>query len=115
MDINTTLFALASDARLAHVPVYDVINALNATTSTGSISIIKGNRSIRIQNLNVLCTVNDAYTVNGKRIVVGNPCFVNNSGRLNIYRHTIAVAEANKAVVAEIIGNDVIENALYRK
>lgn len=115
MDINTTLFALASDARLAHVPVYNVINALNNTTSTGSISIIKGNRSIMIQNLNVLCTINDVYTVNGKRLVVGNPCFVNAFGRLNIWQNTIAVAKANRAIVTEIIGNDAIENALYRE
>lgn len=115
MDINTTLLALSLDTRLAHVPMYDVINALDTTTSTGLISIIKGNRSITIiRNLNVLCTINDAYTVNGKRVVIGNPCFVDAFGRLNIWQNTIAVAEANKAIVAEIIGNDAIENALYR-
>ena len=43
MDINTTLLALASDVRLARVSVYDVINALDITTSTGVTIVIKGN------------------------------------------------------------------------
>lgn len=115
MDINTTLLALASDARLAHVPVYDVINALDVTTTTGFTSIVKGNRFIAIHNMNILCSIDDIYTVNNKRIVIGNPCFVNSLGRLNVWKNTIAIATANKAIVAEIIGDDAINNALYRK
>ena len=115
MDINTTLLALASDTRLARVPMYDVINALNVTTSTGVTSVIKGNHFIAVRDMNILCNIDDVYTVNGKRVVIGNPCFVNALGRLNIWKNTIAVATANKAIVAEIIGDDAINNALYRK
>ena len=115
MDIHTGLLALAADARLARVPVYDVINALDITTSTGVISVIKGNHFIAIRDMNILCNIDDVYTVNGKRVVIGNPCFVNSLGRLNIWKNTIAVATANKAIVAEIIGDDAINNALYRK
>ena len=114
MDINTTLLALASDARLASIPVRDVINALNTTTSTNLISFVKGNRFIAIHNMNILCSIDDIYTVNGKRIAIGNPCFVNALGRLNVWKNTIVVATANKAIVTEIIGDDAIKNAIYR-
>lgn len=114
MDMNTTLLALASDARLASVPVCDVLDALNTTTSTGLVSFIKGNRFVAIQNMNVLCSVDDVYTVNGKRLVIGNPCFVNAFGRLNIWQNTLVVAKADKAIVTEIIGNDAVKYAIYR-
>lgn len=114
MDINTTLLALASDARLASVPVRDVINALNTTTSTNLVSFVKGSHIVAIQNMNVLCSFDDIYTVDDKRIAIGNPCFVNAFGRLNIWQDTIVVATANKAIVAEVIGNDAVKYAIYR-
>ena len=70
---------------------------------------------IAVRNMNILCNIDDVYTVNGKRVVIGNPCFVNALGRLNVWKNTIAIATANKAIVAEIIGDDAINNALYRK
>lgn len=114
MDMNTTLLALASDARLASVPVCDVLNALNLTTSTGLVGFIKGCRIAAIQNMNVLCNIDDVYIINGKRLVIGNPCYVGATGRLNIWQDTIVVAKADKAIAAEIIGDDAIKYAIYR-
>lgn len=112
--MNTTLLALASDARLASVSVCDVLNALNLTTSTGLVSFIKGCRIVAIQNMNVLCNIDDVYVINDKRLVVGNPCYVGITGRLNIWQDTIVVAKADKAIAAEIIGDDAIKYAIYR-
>ena len=113
MDINTTLLALASDARLASIPVYDVLNALETTTDTGFTTFITKPSIIPIHRLNVLCSIKNIYTINDTRIAIGNPCFVHASGRLHIYQNTIVVAEANTAIPIEIISDDVIKNAIY--
>lgn len=114
MDINTALLALASDARLAHVPVYYVLSALEITTSIGFPTFITKPSIIPIHRLNVLCSIKDIYTINDTRIAIGNPCFVHASGRLHICQNTIVVAEANIAIPIEIISDDAIKNAIYR-
>lgn len=114
MNIINAILCLASDARLASVPVCDVLNALNLTTSTGLVGFIKGCRIAAIQNMNVLCNIDDVYVVNGKRVVVGNPCYIGATGRLNIWQDTIIVAKADRAIAAEIIGDDAIKYAIYR-
>lgn len=112
--MNTVLLALASDARLAHVPMCDVINALNTTTSTGFASFITEYSITAIHNMNVLCSINDIYTINDMRVAIGNPCFVGATGKLNICQKTIVVAPANRAIATEIVSDDAIKNAIYR-
>lgn len=114
MDTKTALLALASDARLAHIPVCDVLDALNTTTSTGFASFITSYSILAIQNMNVLCSVNDIYVVNDMRVAIGNPCFVGATGRLNICQKTIIVAPAETAIATEIVSDDAIKNAIYR-
>lgn len=114
MDMNTTLLALASDARLASVPVCDVLDALNTTTDLGFTSIIKGNPIVVTRNAKVLCSTNDIYVVDDKFLAIGNPCYVGATGRLNVWKNTIAVAKASRAILIETLGDDAIKNVIYR-
>ena len=114
MNINTALLALASDARLAHIPVRDVINALEVTTDTGIPMFITKPSILPIHRLNVLCSINDIYTINDTRVAIGNPCYVSPNGRLHICQKTIIVSEANTAIPIEIVSDDAIKNAIYR-
>ena len=114
MDMNITLLALASDARLADISVLDVVDALDVAKNLGFSSIIKGNHFLAIANMKILCSISDIYVVNGKHIAVGNPCYIGATGRLNVWRKTIAVAKADRAIVTEIVGDDITENAICR-
>ena len=113
MEINTTLLALASDARLASVPVCDVLDALNTTMDFGFTSIIKGDSTIVIPNMKVLCNRNDIYVVDGKFLAIGNPCYVGTAGMLNVWKNTIVVSKASRAILIETIGDDA-KNVIYR-
>lgn len=114
MDMNTVLLALASDARLASVPVRDVLNAVKTTATIGITTFITAYRSIAVHNMNVLCSVKDIYTINGTRVAIGNPCFVSPFGKLHICQNTIVAAEATRAIAVEIVSDNAIKNAIYR-
>lgn len=113
MDMNTTLLALASDARLASVPVCDVLDALNTTMDLGFTSIIKGNSNIALPNMKVLCSRNDIHVVDDKFLAIGNPCYIGATGILNVWKNTIVVAKASRAILIETIGDDA-KNVIYR-
>lgn len=114
MDIKTALLVLASDARLASVPVCDVLDALNTTTNTGFPTFITKYSILAIHNMNVLCSINNIYVINEMRVAIGNPCYIGATGRLNVWRNTIIVADANTAIPIEIVDADAIKNAIYR-
>lgn len=114
MDMNSFLLTLASDARLASVPMCDVLDALNTTTDLGFTSIIKGNPAIALPNTKVLCSRNDIYVVDGKFLAVGSPCYVGATGRLNVWKDTIVVSKASRAILIETISGDAIKNVIYR-
>lgn len=114
MNIVNTILCLASDARLGDIPVLDVLNALDIARNLGFSSIIKGNRLLAIPNMKILCDISDIYVVDGKHIAIGNPCYIGATGRLNVWRKTIAIAKADRAIVTEIVDNDIIENAICR-
>lgn len=114
MDMNTTLLVLASDARLASVPVCDVIDALSTTMDFGFTSIIKGNPIIAIPNMNVLCSRNDIHIIDGKFLAIGNPCYVGATGILNVWKDTIVVSKASRAILTETIGDDATKKVIYR-
>ena len=64
--------------------------------------------------MKVLCNISGIYVVNGKHIAVGNPCYIGATGKLNVWRKTIAIAKADKAIVTEIVGDDILENVICR-
>ena len=114
--IQDLVLHLSKNNLFNNVPVLDVVNGINRAIDTGFTTVIAGNKNWAVSNpdWHIFANVDDVVCINGHKYVVGTPCYIGATDRLNIMQKTVVIGTVNKAWFYETVGDEIFEDAIYR-
>lgn len=114
--IQDVILHLSKNNLFNNVHVTAVVNGINRAIDTGFTTVIAGNKNYAVSNPDwrILADIDDVVCINGRKYVIGIPCYMGATDKLNIMQKTVVIGIVDKAWFYETIGGEVFEDAIYR-
>lgn len=114
--IQDVILHVCKNKLFINVPVVSVVNGINRVANTDITTVIAGNKNWAVCNPDwrILACVDDVVELNGKKYVIGTPCYLGATDRLNIMQKTVVIGTVDKAWFYETLGGEIFEDTIYR-
>lgn len=114
--IQDVILHVCKNELFVHVPVVNVVNGINRAVNTDITTVIAGNKNWAVCNPDwrILADVDDVVELNGKKYIIGTPCYLGATDRLNIMQKTVVIGTIDKTWFYETLDGEIFEDAIYR-